>query len=598
MNRAVKVISITAVGLVLLLVFLAIAVNYFFTDERLRTLLVPLAEKHLGRQVSVGEIDLSLFTGIKMENLSIKEADGQENFAAVESFVLHYEFLPLLQKKLVIGSISILRPQIHVSRDSNGRFNYSSLAFLQKEGRDKQSTPNGKAAIPLALTIDTVEVREARFTFQDAKEELPDATGTADLTLGLQLASDFRSMQYDGKLSATADLDYGELTPRITADCRFDHQSIDFTSNLVINKEKLTAKGTVTDYARAPAVQIHLSSDHLKAEHLMAIVDKLPAAKSNPAPGRAKKPQNSRKAERKPAKPSHPPVEGTLQIATLQYRDLNINNLKAEFTVTDMVATITPVNADIAGGSLTAASRVDLNPKDIAYKADIKTEKIMLTPLLQGLRVTSAELVSGGLYLDAKITGAGAQWPQLCDRLDGSGNYALKDGRIKETPISRALAELLGMQELLDLDFEEMKGDFTIADGGLKLQNDLDSRHLTANTKGTLACSGAIDFPLTLKLTKQYSEKLKKQSSLAEYLTDDKGRTQLQLVIKGTLDQPRIGFDEKSVEKQAEGAIRKKIKKEAAEELERVIRKNTKSDKEKQQYKDAAEDLLKGLFGD
>jgi uncharacterized protein involved in outer membrane biogenesis len=56
------------------------------------------------------------------------------NFVSTKAFVLSYELLPLLQKKLIISEIRFDEPAVQILRDKNGQFNFSTLAFLSDSG--------------------------------------------------------------------------------------------------------------------------------------------------------------------------------------------------------------------------------------------------------------------------------------------------------------------------------------------------------------------------------------------------------------------------------------------------------------------------------
>jgi AsmA protein len=97
-------------GIIVLLVVVTVAgliaiVHFYLTEERVKALVIPQAETALGREVAIGDIKIGLLSGITIRDFLIKEADGKDNFVSTQAFVLSYELLPLLQKKLIINEI-------------------------------------------------------------------------------------------------------------------------------------------------------------------------------------------------------------------------------------------------------------------------------------------------------------------------------------------------------------------------------------------------------------------------------------------------------------------------------------------------------------
>jgi AsmA protein len=82
-------ILVTLVGLVcVVLIGLALFVHFYLTEDRVKALIIPPAEEALGRKVHIGSIDVGLFTGITVRDVSVKEDDGKTDFLSTREFVL------------------------------------------------------------------------------------------------------------------------------------------------------------------------------------------------------------------------------------------------------------------------------------------------------------------------------------------------------------------------------------------------------------------------------------------------------------------------------------------------------------------------------
>ena len=144
---------ITTFIVIFVLGFLAVAtvVHFYVTDERVRAVVVPQAEKALGRTVTIGAIKIGLLSGITIEDLAVKELDNQVDFIKADTFVLSYDLMPLLQKKFVINEIRLNEPFINITRDKSGKFNFNSLALLKKVSSSPPKKTGSSSATPASL---------------------------------------------------------------------------------------------------------------------------------------------------------------------------------------------------------------------------------------------------------------------------------------------------------------------------------------------------------------------------------------------------------------------------------------------------------------
>ena len=190
-------------GIIVLLIVVAIAglvafVHYYLTEERVKALVIPQAEAALGREVGIGDIKIGLLSGITIGDFLIKEADGKTNFVSTKAFVLSYELLPLLQKKLVISEIRFDEPAVQIIRNKNGQFNFSSLTILSDEPKQKKTEKPkpAAAALPLALTINQIKLNNAQIKIRDQLNEIPAVDASSSAKLNVALGRTMQDLQY------------------------------------------------------------------------------------------------------------------------------------------------------------------------------------------------------------------------------------------------------------------------------------------------------------------------------------------------------------------------------------------------------------------
>ena len=191
MGKLGKVLGIVVLLVVVSFTGLIAFVHYYLTEERIKTLIIPQAEAALGRDVAIGDIKIGLLSGITINDFLIKEADKKNNFVSTKAFVLSYELLPLLQKKLIISEIRFDQPSVQILRDKNGQFNFSTLTLLSDDAEQKKpkKTKSASAALPLALTINQIRFNKAQIKMI-RKEE----TGTKISVLFLNTVSESKTL--------------------------------------------------------------------------------------------------------------------------------------------------------------------------------------------------------------------------------------------------------------------------------------------------------------------------------------------------------------------------------------------------------------------
>ena len=164
MRRALSI----AAALVALVVILASVALYFFDTEKLREPLQSQASAALGRTATLGEISLSVFPlpAVRVTNIRIagpKPADPP--FAEVAELRLRVAILPLLARQVVLRSLEIDSPRVHIPFDKSGKpilpGRAAAMALPAPSDGEKQSEPAAPEAGP-ALAIDRISVAGAR----------------------------------------------------------------------------------------------------------------------------------------------------------------------------------------------------------------------------------------------------------------------------------------------------------------------------------------------------------------------------------------------------------------------------------------------------
>ncbi|MGV1099963.1 AsmA family protein [Thiovibrio sp. JS02] len=580
-------ILLALLGLVLITVLtLSLLIRFYLTDDRIKALVIPPVENALARKVVIGAIKVSLLHGITVEDFAVKELDGKDDFARARAFVLRYDLLPLLQKKLVVSEIVLQEPSIHIHRDTAGKFNFETLAFLREKNEEKKAVPAaGATALPIALTVEQIRVERAAIAVSDDKNELPRLQVNADLKLAVDL-HDLAAVTYKGELGFQADAVHGSLQPHLVGTSSFDDKNLVLQGDLSLDKEKMHLSGEIKNYAAAPAIRLDLSSEALDLDHLLALLAGLPRA--------------AQEAEKKlppadvPQKPAGLGAEGKITVGKALYNTLSLENIALAYALRNGIFTISQLRAEAVGGTVAARElRLDLNTPTLIYQGEVKAEGIELSALRKALKPEAEEMFGGVLASEIRFRGAGTEWEEIKRKLAADGTYSISKGWFRNNEISRTVAALVGLPELQDLSFERAAGNIRVRDGNIGLDSRADSQDLKIATQGTIGLDGALALPVTLTLSPVLSEKLRQRIAIAKYLANEEGETVLRLNLTGTVEKPRPSLDEKALLSRTEEVIKKKL----LEKLGTPPAEQEGSGGEAKPRQESPGDLIKGIFG-
>lgn len=139
---------------VAVIVVILIALPLFINVNNYRPRIESQASAALGRQVTVGNLSLSILSGsVVADNIAIADdpAFGHSPFVSAKSLKVGVELLPLIfSKELNITEIKLEQPQITLLQAANGKWNFSSLGANTSANAPAPANPGN--AQPAAST--------------------------------------------------------------------------------------------------------------------------------------------------------------------------------------------------------------------------------------------------------------------------------------------------------------------------------------------------------------------------------------------------------------------------------------------------------------
>ncbi len=223
---------------VVLLVVGAIALKLYFTDERLKSLLIPRLESATGRKITVSDVSLSVFPsiGVDIRGLTIANKPGfsEKPMVSLERMLADVKLRPLFSRRLEISSLLLEKPQVLLETDEHGITNYSDKVKIPDTtiiSSAEAGSPSNLAAIlfsDLRITNGFIELTDRQ---DDSKQTYNG--------FHVQATGDFNSSTNQARIESKVAIDnfsYGSLTTPLITDWRINTEA-----NLVYDAAKKLA---------------------------------------------------------------------------------------------------------------------------------------------------------------------------------------------------------------------------------------------------------------------------------------------------------------------------------------------------------------------
>lgn len=162
MKRWLRIGGIAVAVLLLILIALPLLINV----NRFRPTVQSEASAALGRQVTVGDLSLSILSGnVGADKIAIADdpAFGKSPFVTAKSLKVGVELMPLIfSKKINVTDITLDSPQIALLKTASGKWNFSSIGGTSAQ-KAPESAKSGESASP-SVSVAKLNVKHGRIT--------------------------------------------------------------------------------------------------------------------------------------------------------------------------------------------------------------------------------------------------------------------------------------------------------------------------------------------------------------------------------------------------------------------------------------------------
>ena len=134
--RAFKVLAVVVLGAVALLGAGLFALTRYLDSEAFRRAAIGAAQGALGAPVAVGRMDVSLFSGATLRQVTVGNPPGVPGeLLRAEALVVRPRLLPLLRRRLEIAEIRLDAPNVTLLRNERGEWSFERLGVHGRRPR-------------------------------------------------------------------------------------------------------------------------------------------------------------------------------------------------------------------------------------------------------------------------------------------------------------------------------------------------------------------------------------------------------------------------------------------------------------------------------
>jgi len=241
MNKLLRLLLLSLGGLAAILTVVVIAVLFFVDPNDYRAQINNQVQQTTGRELQIGDIDLSLFPwiGVQLSDVTLGNAEGFEGpFAQLSKVDVKVKLLPLLRKEVEIAQVVLNGLALNLAKNPQGVGNWEDLtAAPETAPAEATPAPTEETTQPpaiAALTIGGLAINDAQVAWDDqqtgARQQLTQLNlHSGPITLGEPFDIDFSVTASSSEPAISGKLD---LQTRITLELEQQRYQL---SNLRLN---------------------------------------------------------------------------------------------------------------------------------------------------------------------------------------------------------------------------------------------------------------------------------------------------------------------------------------------------------------------------
>ncbi len=527
------------------LIVIGLALPYLLDVDRYKPEILAAVEKETGRKASIETIRAKFLpsVGFTIEKfvLSSPSGFGDNPLLSVDKIRGSMAWGPLLRGQFQLSGIELVRPKVQLIEDENGKANYD---FPKKPAGKAASSPiQFKLADIDSIELSDVEVVLAQVAGRNRKlipsiratnlnAELRDVALDAAKINQWKAESNLRGVKVELPGLAPMEFSSGEFTlAKGAAEARF--------RTSVGKAADVTGKLRVDDVQKSIA-KFELSMPALDLGQLASA-----GAQTSPAAAAGSAPRRSEMV-----------AQGRITADRVRYAPFEGTGAKVEVRIfTDRVEAW-PATLNFYSGTIGLSAKMDRLQTPERFSANVEARNVDVHNVMSAMPDVKKKL-TGTAEITLQVFGALSS--DLLDSLSGSGNFAVRNGKLPGLNLSGTLQSLAKVQKFLtfgagsaeqmsgETPFDSIVGDLNISSGRVRSDRiHLDSPSGTVDLRGSFGFDQTLDYDGQAVLmggqTGGGNNPVGAITGILGTVTKQTiGRVSVPFSVKGTFENPKVG---------------------------------------------------------
>ena len=504
------------IGIVLAVIILtALALPFLINANQFRPILEERLTAALGREVKIGDLKLSVFSGgASASDVSIADdpAFSKDPFLRANALAVGVELWPLIfSRQLNVTSLTIDQPEIALIQSTSGDWNFSSLGGKAATSSPAPAPASSSGAAPTALSVKLVKISKGRITLNNGGKSKPRMLQNVNIELrDFSATSSFPfSLTTDVAGGGSVKLD-GKAGPIPQADVI----ATPFDLNLTITSLDLTGSGFALPSSGIAGI-VSLDGNAASNGHAVSIKGKLKADNLKLAKGGL-------------------PAKRAVAVDLALSHDL----AKQGGTLERCAVQIGAAQANLNGTYRLNEDSPVISVKLVGTKMPL-TELATILPALDVVLPAGSNIERGTLTVDVTSLGP-------VDRLLTTGSIAVDDARLNNFDLGskmKTIQQLAGIKGEPRTTVQSLSANVGISPEGTIVRD----IHVLVPAVGELTGSGTVSPRHDLNFQMRVTVKASSQILTA---IGQKGDVTIPFSITGTSSDPAFRPDVKGVAKE------------------------------------------------
>jgi uncharacterized protein involved in outer membrane biogenesis len=523
--------------IIVLLVGALVSVPFWLDVNEYKKEIAELIKDKTGFKVNIdGNITARAIPDISLvvENVSIGSSfDEAGELISTDKLVLNIKLVPLLEKKLEISSLQVIKPDITLQVNDSGQRNWETAESSKiPEAKDEvtEVTYDRKNSVNITdkFTLNELQIKDGSFKFHDKVKKQNIEISKINVTSSIKPGeNDFR---FSGKLNVFEDKNKGNIDLKgiyKIEDGAYHLKDLGVVLDDI--KAHFESEADLT-YAK-PSVKASLYSNHININNYKLDIksgeNELNKAKKEEASSKEAFKWNDEKIDFSFLNEAD--ISINLKVSGITYENIETGEVALNIYQKNNRLTINLKDTKFNDGIINSEIIVDNATELPTMKSKFTISQIDIDKLLKQLE--QKEIFEGNADIEGRLYAAGTTQKEIVEKLSGKVSFEIMDGFIEGVNLFSMLKNNPDAFKVGKSDkktrFEQISGDAEIKNG-IVINENFVLKSDVLNFEGR----GEIDLPkqeISYKLTPKYSQ---------DFENKDNIKPRVPILISGNLFKP------------------------------------------------------------